>query len=388
MLPLICHRFLGFKKRLVALIKNDFALRLKSVFRVMTDWFSPFLFYLARCTENELRRQIEFLKAENKMLRKRVPKQRIFLKPEEKEKLLKLGAALGPEAYKIVSIVHKRTYQRWVHEKNHGKPAKKMGRPKKPVSIREIVLRLARETGWGYRRILGELKKLRIHSVSRITIKNILQEEGIKPGLKRGTGTWDEFLKTHVDTLWQADFFSKMIWTPTGLRHAFVLAFIHVGSRRVFCSPCTFKPDSRWMIRQAESIVEQARDASLSMKYLICDRDNKYIEGFDQVFQDNGCTVEATAPRSPNQNAFIERWVKSIKVECLNHFIVFGKKHLDFLVSSYLDYYNEWRPHQSLDNRPLSGKWSVVDEPLGEDEKIVCHEKLGGLLRHYERVAA
>jgi len=87
-------------------------------------------------------------------------------------------------------------------------------------------------------------------------------------------------------------------------------------------------------------------------------------------------------------NAFIERWVKSIKVECLSHFIVFGKKHLDFLVSSYLDYYNELRPHQSLDNRPLSGKWSVVDEPLGEDEKIVCHERLGGLLRHYERVAA
>lgn len=354
----------------------------------MTDWFSPLLFYLARCTENELRRQIEFLKAENEMLRRRVPKQRIFLKPKEKEKLLKLSAALGPGAYKIVSIVHKRTYQRWVSEKNHGKRSKKMGRPKKSVSIRAIILRLARETGWGYRRILGELKKLRIHSVSKTTIKNILREKGIKPGPKRGTGTWGDFLQTHVNTLWQVDFFSKMIWTPTGLRHAFVLAFIHVGTRRVYCSPCSLKPDSQWMIRQAESLVEQIRDASLSMQYLIRDRDNKYIEDFDQVLQDNGCTTEVTAPQSPNQNAFIERWIKSIRVEYLSHFIVFGKKHLDFLVSSYLDYYNELRPHQSLDNRPLSGERSVVDKPLGEDEKIVCHEKLGGLLRHYERVAA
>ena len=127
----------------------------------MTGWFSPFLFYLARCTENELRRQIEFLKAENERLRRRVPKKRIFLKREEKERLLKLGTAIGPDISKLIIIVHQRTYQRWVHEKNCGKPAKKMGRPRTLEPIRGIILRLARETGWGYRRILGELKKLR-----------------------------------------------------------------------------------------------------------------------------------------------------------------------------------------------------------------------------------
>ncbi|TWU21368.1 helix-turn-helix domain-containing protein [Bythopirellula polymerisocia] len=155
----------------------------------MTGWFSPFLFYLARCTENELHRQIEFLKAENEMLRKRVPKQRIFLKRVEKERLLKLGTAISPGANKLISIVHPRTFQRWVREKHSGKPAKKLGRPRKSVSVREIVIRLARETGWGYRRILGELKKLRMHSVSRSTIKKILQEEGINPSPQRGSGT-------------------------------------------------------------------------------------------------------------------------------------------------------------------------------------------------------
>jgi putative transposase len=96
----------------------------------MTGWFSPFLFYLARCTENELRRQLELLKAENQMLRSRVPKKRIFLKRDERELLLKLGAAIGPGASKLITIVHRRTYQRWVQEKNCGKKTKKMGRPR------------------------------------------------------------------------------------------------------------------------------------------------------------------------------------------------------------------------------------------------------------------
>ena len=142
------------------------------------------------------------------------------------------------------------------------------------------------------------------------------------------------------------------------------------------------------MVRQAEAVAEQARDAGLVMTHLIRDRDGMYIREFDQVFEDMGCRVKPTAPLSPNQNAFIERWVKSIKYECLNYFIVFGKKHFDHLVDSYLEYYNELRPHQSLDNQPLTGTWPEANDPLKADEQIVCHEKLGGLLRHYERVAA
>ena len=354
----------------------------------MTGWFSPFLFYLSRCTENELRRQIEFLKAGNKMLRKRVPKQRIFLNREERERLMKLGTAIGPGVSKLISIVHPRTYQRWLHEKNSGKKSKKMGRPRTLESIREIIIRLARETGWGYGRILGELKKLRILYVSRSTVKNILREEGIKPSPGRGPGSWNEFLKAHVDTLCQVDFFSKMIWTPTGLRQAFVLAFIHVGTRRVFCCPCTFKPDEQWMVSQAHSFLEQAREVGVRVEYLVRDRDSKYNTTFDEVFEAADCRVEPTAPRAPNQNAFIERWVKSIRVECLNFFIIFGKRHLDHLVSNYASFYNEVRPHQAKENRPLSGKWPEEDQPLAQGDEIVCHKSLGGVLRHYERIAA
>jgi len=373
-----------YKKFVISLFESVSDIRCQ----LMTGWFSPCLFYLARSTENELRRQVEFFKAENEMLRQEVTKQRIFLKQADKERLLKLGAAVGPGAHKLITIVHPRTYQRWVREKNSGKKSKKMGRPLTLKSIRDIVICLARETGWGYGRILGELRKLRIKCVSQSTIKNILKEEGIKPSPKRGPGTWDEFLKVHGETLWQVDFFSKMIWTPTGLRQAFVLAFIHIGTRRVICSPCSFKPDGKWMVGQAHAFIEQAREGDLRIEYLVRDRDGMYISAFDQVFKDIGCRVEQTAPQAPNQNAFIERWIKPARYECLNFFIVFGKKHLDYIVSSYLEFYNEVRPHQSLDNRPLTGKWPEVDDPLTAGEKIVCHEKLGGLLRHYERVAA
>jgi putative transposase len=226
------------------------------------------------------------------------------------------------------------------------------------------------------------------HCVSQTTIKNILKEEGIKPGPKRGRGTWDEFLKIHAQTLWQVDFFSKAIWTPTGLRQAFVLAFIHLGSRRVFCSPCSFQPDGRWMVRQAEALIEQARDAGLPLKYLVRDRDCMYVRDFDAAFERVGVSVEPTAPRAPNQNAFIERWIKSIQVECLNHFMVIGQKHFDHLVSCCQNFYNSLRPRQALDNRPLVGAWPEVDDPFVAGEQIVCRESLGGVLRHYERIAA
>jgi putative transposase len=322
---------------------------------------------LARCTENELRRQNEFYKAENEMIRIRVPQMRIFLMRDERERLLKLGAAIGPGASKLITIVHQRTYQRWVDEKTSGKKPKKMGRPRTLESIREIVIRLAKETGWGYGRILGELRKLRIRYVSQSTIKNILKEEGIKPSPKRGPGTWDEFLKAHVDTLWQVDFFSKMIWTPTGLRQAFGLAFIHIGTRRVICSPCSYKPDAKWMVRQADAFIEQAREADLRMEYLVRDRDGMYVQEFDQAFKDIGCRVKPTAPRAPNQNAFIERFNRTFRSEVLSAYLFENLDQVRQISWEWMIEYNEERPHDALGKVPPT----VFREALEAENSIL-----------------
>jgi len=176
--------------------------------------------------------------------------------------------------------------------------------------------------------------------------------------------------------------------TSTGLRQAYVLAFLHVNSRRVICSPATLKADDSWVTAQAESMLQQARSMDLPVRYLVRDLDFKYSKRFDKVFTDAGVSVEPTAPRAPNQNAFVERWIGSIRGECLNRFIVFGLGHLDHITYSYLDYYHAFRPHQRLDNKPPLGVWPEVDDPPESGDEIVCREWLGGVLKHYERKAA
>lgn len=355
----------------------------------MPPWFSPLFFLFARSSEDQLRRQILFLKAELEMTRKRVEKQRIFLTNEERQQLLGLGDGIGSDVLKLVSIVHPRTYRRWLERRSQGeKPAKKMGRKGTSETIRQIVVRLAKENGWGYGRIVGELRKLRIRCVGRTTVRTILKEEGVHPSPKRGKGSWDEFIKIHADTLWQCDFFSKMVMTSSGLRQAYVLAFLHINSRRVICSSATIKPDDEWVTAQAQSMLEQAVIMDLPIRYLVRDLDFKYSKRFDRVFTSAGVAIEPTAPRAPNQNAFVERWIGSIRGECLNRFIVFGLGHLDHLVSSYLEYYHQARPHQRKDNKPLLGVWPETDDPPDKTEEVVCREWLGGVLKHYERIAA
>ncbi len=148
----------------------------------MASVFQPLLFMSAGCREDQLIRQIEYLKAENEMLRRRVPKKRIFLHPEERAKLLKLGQELGPAIRHVITIVTYSTFRRWVRkEEGRSEPTRK-GRPRLAAMIRELVVKLAKESGWGYSRILGELMKLKVGPISRQSVKNILIEHGFEPG--------------------------------------------------------------------------------------------------------------------------------------------------------------------------------------------------------------
>jgi putative transposase len=231
---------------------------------------------------------------------------------------------------------------------------------------------------------MGELKKLGIKPPSRNTVKNILKQNGLDPGPKRGQGSWDEFLQIHSETLWQCDFFSKLIWTPTGLRQYFSLVFLHVGSRKVFVTTASKKPDTAWMRKQAKAFLQFVEGEGLKAEILMRDRDNMYVRDFDNAIKDVGIRIHPVAYRSPNQNAFVEQWIQSIKHECLNHFIVFGEDHFNYLISQYVEHYLAERPHQGLGNRLIDGEL----ESASDEGEILCRQRLGGVLKHYYRAAA
>jgi putative transposase len=343
----------------------------------------PLLLLLASSTDSDLAKQVEYLKAENGILRKRIDK-RLYLTTAEKRLLVKLGLAIGKGIGALLTVVAYPTFRRWVglyEPAAAGTKPKgargKGGRPRTPDETRELVLRLARENDWGYTRILGELRKLSTTKISRSTVVNILRENDSTKG------TWADFLKSHAQSLWQCDFFSKNIVTAAGIRQCFVLAFIHVQTRRVWLSPWTFKPDAPWMTEQAEGFLVHAKTQGLAAGVVLRDRDSKYTTAFDGALEAGGVTVTRVGYRSPNQNAYVERFVQAIERECLDRFIVFGREHLDHVCREYVEYYHIERPHQGMGNRPLTG--SAAMSTVGE---VLCGERLGGVLRHYHRAVA
>lgn len=356
--------------------------------------YTSLMLVIAKSTDKELARQVSYLKAENQILRTRLPA-RISLTQREKNRLTRFAKNLGSALNELATIVHPSTIRRWIREQSGNKKKRpKRGRPRTAEQIEKLILKLAKDTGWGYTRILGELKKLGVESVTRNTVKNILRRNGYETGPKRGPGTWDEFIKRHAKTMWQCDFFSKKIVSKTGLRDVFVLVFLHVDTRRVYISPATYKPDQAWMVEQAEAFIRHTKSERLPCKILMHDNDGKYSQPFLNVFANRKVKTQRTAIRSPNTVAFVERFVQSIKQECLDHFIVFGETHMSLLCAEFGKHYHLERPHQGLDNeviqqppRKKRGKHKAEVETIRLND-IRCQERLGGLLKSYSRKAA
>ena len=270
-----------------------------------------------------------------------------------------------------------------------------MGRPPTDVTLVDLVLRLACENPtWGYLRIAGAINALG-NQVSHQTVKNILEDHGIDPAPSRKSKTsWTDFIRSHTDCLLATDFFTIEVWTAFGLVTYYCLFFIHVGSRKVYLGGITRNPTDDWMRQTARNLTSGGCDLLARCKYLIRDRDTKFSSGFDMIFRSVGIEPLALPPRSPNLNAFAERFVLSIKTECLDRVIFFGEASLQHAVTEYVAHYHHERTHQSKDNRLLFPQHD--SDPLTRDgppavsnvEPILCRKRLGGLLKFYYKEAA
>jgi putative transposase len=329
------------------------------------------------------------LKYQIKMLRDRIDDPRVITTPEERAELMRLGALIGHEISDIMLVAKPDTYRGWLRKKAGKKPTRKGGRPETDAGTIKLIIRLASENlGWGYKRIFGELRKLGV-TIGLTTIRDIMKRNNFHPvpdkSLKNPDSTWSRFISSHIETLVAIDFFTKPIYTLMGKVDAYVLVFIHLGSRRVFMSPASFHPDEKWVLQQARNASMWLDDIGVGASHLIRDRDTKFAASFDAFWEDSGTTIIRTPPRTPQANGFSEAYVKTVKSQCLDHFICLSLEHLDHINSEWQSHYNFTRPHQGkeIDNKVLD-----VDFRPTEKGEIKREQKLGGIISHYYRAAA
>ena len=346
------------------------------------------LAYITGSVNEYLLRRIEYLLEENRVLRNQIDS-RILLTDHERGTLATKAVALGKLMADTVTIVKPETILKWhrrlVAKKFDGSRFRKRhGRPPTKTEIEDLVIRLARDNpAWGYDRIAGAIHNLG-HHISDQTVGNILQRNGLGSSPeRRRTTTWSSFIRRHREVLWATDFFTTEIWTHWGLTTYYVLFFIHVRTRRIVLGGMSQNPNEEWMKQIARNVTGWEGDL-VGARHLIHDRDSKYTRSFDGILNTAGIAIVKLPPHSPNLNAFAERFVKTIKMECVEQFVLFGENSLQYVIREYLAHYHAERNHQGIEN--------VIPFPDARLEaregKIVKADRLGGLLSFYHRQPA
>jgi putative transposase len=354
------------------------------------DW-KPLLAYITGSVDEELLLRNEYLVTENRLRRQHISG-RVRLSDGERKTLAAIGKQLGEQALEeIATIVTPDTILAWhrklVAQQCDGAAQRQApGRPPIAAELEALVVRMAQEhRAWGYARIAGALKHLG-YTISAQSVGNIRKRHGLPPAPERQkTTTWKQFMRTPMDVLVATDCFTTEVWTACGLVTYENLFFLHLASRKVHVAGMTPHPDQRWMAQIARNVTRADWGFLAPSQYLIHDRDGKYCPAFQWILDDAGVTRVPLPPRSPNLNAYAERWVRSVKEEALSKLLLFGERSLRHALSAYTIHYHQERPHQ--------GKGNVVLMPSPEhatkrEGPIRCRERLGGLLKYYDRDAA
>jgi len=354
------------------------------------DW-KHLLAYITGTVDQELLLRNEYLVTENRTLRNQITG-RVRLTDGERKTLAEIGQKLGKQALKdIATIVSPDTILAWhrrlVAQKFDGSPQRRApGRPKIDPALEALIVRLARENrSWGYDRIVGALANLG-YTVSDQTVGNILKRHGLPPAPERKTTTtWKEFIRTHLDVLVATDFFTAEVWTLGGLVTYYVLFFLQLSSRQVHVAGVTPHPNEAWMMQVARHMTMEEWGFLSPGQYLIHDRDTKFCAAFQHIIDDAGIERVVLPPRSPNLNAYAERWIRSVKDEALSRLILLGEASLRHTLRAYGAHYHHERNHQGKGNVLLFPSSGQGHKGKG---RVQCRERLGGLLKYYAHDAA
>ncbi|OHV40199.1 integrase [Parafrankia soli] len=336
--------------------------------------------------------EILTLRQQIAVLHRQLDGQRIRFQPADRALLAALLHALPrPTLRGLRLLVRPETVLRWhrtLIARHHGAASrpKQRGRPRTLRSIRALVLRLAREnSGWGYRRIHGELLTLGV-KIAPSTAWEILRDAGIDPAPERTATTWADFLRSQATAILAADFFETV--TLTGAR-LYILTVIEHATRRIRVLGATAHPTAAWVTQTARNLTMDLHDAGSTARYLIRDRDGKHPALFDAILADAGITVVRSGIRVPRMNAIMERWVRTCRRELLDRTLIYNQRHLLHALRAYEAFYNSHRPHQGIANaRPLQ----PLPEPITDPHRLARldihrHDHLGGILHEYEHAA-
>src|SRR5499427_1439801 len=353
--------------------------------------WAQLLAYVTGLVNQRLLLQCEYLAAENRILRSHLPP-RLRLSDPQRSILAEIGKRLGRTQLGEVACVAKPDtilawYRRLIARKFDGSKSRSYpGRPRIDAAIEALIVRMAKEnSSWGYDRIVGALANLG-HPVSDQTIGNILRRHGIGPVPERSqTTTWKDFIRRHMDVLAGTDSFTVELLTWRGLVTYYVLFFLHLATRRVSLAGITRHPTEEWMTQMARNAVDEEWGYLRRHRYVLHDRDTKFCADFRKTLATGGVKCLRLPPRSPNLNAFAERWLRSVKNECLSHFILFGEGSLRRALKNFCEHYHTERNHQGKANKLLFPRPGPRKRVQGS---VRCQERLGGLHKYYHREAA
>lgn len=299
--------------------------------------------------------------------------------------LLAAASRLLPRERWSSFLVTPQTLVRWhrevVRRKWTYRRRKRLGRPPLEPGIGDLVVRLGHENPrWGCIRIQGELRELGIR-IGATTIRTILRRAGVPPAPRRAGPSWSEFLRAQARAILAVDFFTvETAW----LRTLYVLFGIEHGSRHVHIMGVTRNPDSAWVTQQARNLAIGERLRKI--RFLLRDRDARFSGPVDEVLRSEEVRVIKTPIRAPAANAIAERWVRTVREECLDHVPVFGHRHLEQIRGEYALHYNAMRPHRSLTLVPPDAPREARASPLPSD--VHRRDVLGGLIHEYYPSAA